>query len=245
MAVVLEALPHLTELDLRISKSDGSKRGLGPMRVTSARSKAFRTPVMAVRTPIKKKAPNPITKPNKANDASRLTEEAPAPFTCTTVPWPKYILPSNCITPIVDEATTMVFSEGRPGLSPLYLKRVCIGRTIGNPEYEELPTEFVIGPMPGPPTPKKSKLLVGTSGKRACGICSRNYIRPQIAPRKWAPPLLRFPSTSSLPIWIRPTEWDDDSDDDDDYDDGYDDDYDDDYNHDDKDKISPTSAQGL
>lgn len=233
------------------------------MRVASARSRAFRTPVMAIRTPSKKKAPNPILTPNKANNASGLTslaEEAPAPFTCTTVPWPKYMLTSNRVTPIVDEAATMLFSEGQPGRSPLYLKQMCIGRQIGDPKYEEIPTEFVIGPMPGPPMPKERKLLVGTSGKRACGICSRNSIHPQIAPRKWAPPL-RFPSTSSLPIWKRPTEWDDDDDDDDDdndndedededgYDDDNDDDYDDDYEDDyedgDKDKISPPPAQSL
>lgn len=237
MAVVLEALPHLWELDLHISKSDGKKRGLGPMRVTRARARAFRTPVMANKTPSKKKAPNPIRQSNEANDGSRLTslaEEAPAPFTCTAVPWSKDLLHSNSVTPIVDEATTVLFSNGQPGLSPLYLKRMRIGCSIEGPQFEKVPTEFVLGPMPGPPTPKERKLLVGTSGKMACGIRNRNSVHSRIAPVKWAPPL-RFPSTSSLPIWTRPTEWDDDEDDDVDVDD----DFDDDDGDDDKDKILP------
>lgn len=217
MAVVLEALPHLWELDLHISKSAGQKRGPGPMRVTTARARAFRTPVMAAKTPSKKKAPNPRSRSHEANDRSRLTslanslaEETPTPFT-----WPEYMIQSNRVTPMVDEASTELFSEGQLDPSPLYLKRMWIGRTTGDPEYVKIPTEFVIGPIPDPPTPKKRKLLVGTSGKRACGNCDRNSIHPKIAPKKWGPPL-RFPSTCSLPIWTRPTEWDDDDDDDDD-----------------------------
>lgn len=117
-----------------------------------------------------------------------------------------------------------------------------------DPEHGKMPTEFVIGPMPGPPTPKKRKLLVGTSGKRVCGIRNRSSIHPQIAPVKWAPPL-RFPSTSSLPIWTRPTEWDDDDDDDDDdFDEDEDGDVDVDEDEDDDDdkyKILPPPAQAL
>lgn len=209
------------------------------MRVTRARARAFRTPVMAIKTPSKRKAPNPKPQSNEANHASRvasLAEEAPISFTCTTVPWPENMLPSNRITPTVDEATTVLFSDGQPGLSPLYLKRMWIGRKIDDPEYGKIPTEFVLGPMPGPPTPKKRKLLIGTSGKRGCRICNRNFIHSQIAPRKWGPPL-RFPSTSSLPIWTRPTEWDDNDDNDDE-----DDDFD---NDDDKDNILLPQVQAL
>lgn len=217
-----------------------------PNSITSAQSRAFRTPVRAPRTPPKKTAPNSITKPYRASETSRLAPLAKtlAPSTYPAVP-SRYVPTPYRVTPIVDEDPNMLFSEGESDRSPLLRKRERDGFKVGEPGHEELRTEFVIGPLPGPPPPKRPKLMVGTSGEGARGICSRNSTHPKIAPRKWRPPFVLFPSTCSLPIWTRPTEWDNDDEDTDDNSDDDEEGYDDDDEDEHRDKVSLPPAQAL
>lgn len=112
----------------------------------------------------------PISQSRGVNEGSRLTslaEEAPAP------------VPSNQVTPVVEEGSSVIFMDAQPGLYPLILKRMRIDNKNDDPDYGKLPMEFVLGPLPGPPAPKKRNFLVSTSSKRAYGTPNPNPIHPE------------------------------------------------------------------
>ncbi|MCJ1345821.1 hypothetical protein MMC31_004030 [Peltigera leucophlebia] len=231
MEKVEREFPLLCEPELHISKSEGKERSFAPMRgtkalaratripmrVTRARARATRTPMAEIRTPPRTEVITPIPQDEEVNEGSRLSPLAEVlnPFSGEPVPRPVYKLQLTRVTPVLEEGPKITFMDDRPELSPLILKLISLDEKNDDSDCGKLPTEFVLGPLPGPPAPKKRKLLVGTSRKRACGNPSPHPIHPQmgrVAPVKWAPPL-RFPSTSTSPIRKISTEWDDDDDD--------------------------------
>lgn len=163
MAMVERAFPHpwLPD-DHHTSKSDFKERNFAPMRVTRARARAMRTPMTEIKIAPRTVITTPISQSRGVNEGSRLTslaEEAPAP------------VPSNQVTPVVEEGTSVIFMDAQPGLYPLILMRMRIDNKNDDPDYGKLPMEFVLGPLPGPPAPK---FLVNTSSKRAYGTPNPN-----------------------------------------------------------------------
>lgn len=189
------------------------------MREIRTPIRAARTPMRAVRTPPKKEVHTQRSRSKEVKEGSRLnSEDSPAPVSGPKVLWPGYMPRSNRVTPVVEVESSLAFLYDHSGTSPLFLKRMRIDLENDDPDFGKVPTEFILGPLPGPPAPKKRKLLVDTPRKWVC----RNPNPPQtgradqwvgIAPMKWALPL-HLPSTSTSPIRKRSTEWDDDDNDD-------------------------------